>query len=457
MFKKREKAPLKTGALSALLAIYLLGDLMLQAFNLSYSNIGTDLGAGKMSEFLSVIPGIVLAVLSLLYDALCDFVSARAIAFWGAAFMIAGSLLGIFVHSFWGVLAARILQQSGSQASGSVFLVSCVKRLPPARKTFYIGLFGAIYSVASMLGVLAGGLVNLIPWNLLFILPLLCIPFLPFLSSLPSAASSQKRKVDYFGMILFSLLAGSISVFFDFLSLTSSLVLIGILLCFIIYALLNKNCFLPRHFFKNRAFASAISVIIIFNLFSYAQIPIYQLIGKDVYHIPLEEVSWALVAVYALTALVGSFSGKLVSWLGHYKTILFSALAMVVGLALSALFVGSGFWLLTIFACIYNFGEIAAYSPLYSAATSTLLPKERGRGMGLCELSLNTTSAVGISIYGAITSFPPLSRCRLTFSSSGFLASNVLWIMAIASVLATFLIVLFAKFLKEGDIASIEH
>lgn len=454
MFKEGEN-PVQTGALSALLVIYLLGNLMLQAFNLSYSNIGKDLGAGKMSEFLSVIPGIVLAVLSLLYDALCDFVSARAIAFWGAAFLIVGSLLGIFFHSFAGVLAARILQQSGSQASGSVFLVSCVKRLPPGRKTFYIGLFGAIYSVGSMLGILAGGLVDTIPWNLLFILPLFSIPFLPLLRSLPSS-TGRKKKVDYFGMILFSLLAGAVSVFLDFLSLASCLVLAGLLLCFIVYALLNKNCFLPKRFLKNRAFASAISVIVIFNLFSYAQIPVYQLIGKDVYHIPLEEVSWALVAVYALTAVVGAFSGKIVSRLGHYRTILFSALAMVVGLGLSALFIGSGFWLLTVFACIYNFGEIAAYSPLYSAATSALLPDERGRGMGICELSLNTTSAIGISIYSALASSSSLSRIRLALSSSGFLASNILWTMTAASAVAAVLIVLFAKFLKKGDAASVE-
>lgn len=456
MSKEREKGPVKTGALWALLIIYLLGNLMLQAFNLSYSDIGKDLGAGKMSDFLSVIPGIVLAVLSLLYDALCDFVSARAIAFWGASFLIAGSVVGIFFHSFAGVLAARILQQSGSQAAGSVFLVSCVKRLPPGRKTFYIGLFGAIYSAASVLGVLAGGLVELIPWNLLFILPLLSLPFLPLLSSLPKG-SGKKKKVDYFGMILFSLLAGSISVFFDFISLASILVLVGLLLGFIFYALFNKNCFLPRRFLKNRAFASAISVIIIFNLFSYAQIPIYQLIGKDVYHIPLDEVSWALAAVYALTAAVGAFSGKLVSWLGHYRTILFSALAMVIGLGLSALFIGSNFWLLTVFACIYNFGEIAAYSPLYSAATSTLLPEERGRGIGLCELSLNTTSAVGLSIYSALLSSPSLSHLRLTFYSSGILASNVLWIMTIASALAAILIALFSKSLREGDFASFGH
>ncbi|MBR4400019.1 MAG: MFS transporter [Aeriscardovia sp.] len=457
MFREKEKGPVKTGALAALLAIYLLGNLMLQAFNLSYSDIGRDLGAGKMADFLSVIPGIVLAVLSLLYDALCDFVSARAIAFVGASFLIAGSLLGIFLHSFWGILAARILQQSGSQAAGSVFLVSCVKRLPPKRKTFYIGLFGAVYSAASVLGVLAGGLVDSVPWNLLFILPLFSLPFLPFLSSLPSGAKGGEKKVDYFGMILFSLLAGSISVFFDFLSLTSALVLIGLLLGFAVYALLNKNCFLPRKFLKNRGFMSAISVIIVFNLFSYAQIPIYQLIGKDVYHIPLEEVSWALAAVYALTALIGAFSGKLVSWLGHYKTVLFSALAMVLGLGLSALFIGFNFWLLTVFACIYNFGEIAAYSPLYSAATSALLPEERGRGMGLCELSLNTTSAIGLSVYSALLSSPLLSRLRLTASSSGFLASNVLWIMALASALAAVLIALFSKSLKNGDSASFRH
>lgn len=435
----------------ALLAIYLFGNLMLQAFNLSYSDIGRDLGAGRMSDFLSVIPGIVLAVLSLLYDALCDFVSARAIAFWGASFLVAGSLLGIFLHLFWGVLAARILQQSGSQAAGSVFLVSCVKRLPPKRKTFYIGLFGAIYSAASVLGVLAGGLVDSIPWNLLFIIPLFSIPILPLLKSLPHDKSG-KKKVDYFGMILFSLLAGSISVFFDYLGLASTLVLVGLLLAFIIYALANKNCFLPRRFLKNKGFVSAVAVIIIFNLFSYAQIPIYQLIGKDVYHIPLEEVSWALAAVYALTAAIGALSGKLVAWMGHYKTILFSAIAMVAGLGLSALFIGSGFWLLTVFACIYNFGEIAAYSPLYSAATATLLPEERGRGIGLCELSLNTTSAVGLSIYSALLASSPLSRLRLTISSSGFLASNALWAMTLAAALSAVLIAIFAKPLKGADL-----
>lgn len=453
MCKENEKGPVKTGALAALLIIYLFGNLMLQAFNLSYSDIGRDLGAGKMSDFLSVIPGIVLAVLSLLYDALCDFVSARAIAFWGAAFLAAGSVLGICLHSFWGVLAARILQQSGSQAAGSVFLVSCVKRLSPKKKTFYIGLFGAIYSAASVLGVLAGGLVESIPWNILFAIPLFSIPFFPLLRSLPHE-SGCKKKVDYFGMILFSLLAGSISVFFDFLGIASTLVLIGLLLAFIVYALTNRNCFLPRRFLKNKGFISAVSVIIVFNLFSYAQIPIYQLIGKDVYHIPLEEVSWALAAVYALTAAIGAFSGKIVSWLGHYKTILFSAIAMVLGLGLSALFVGSGFWLLTVLACIYNFGEIAAYSPLYSAATSTLAPEERGRGIGLCELSLNTTSAVGLSIYSALLSSPLLSRLRLTVSSSGFLASNALWIMAAASALAAILIALFSRPLRGADRAS---
>lgn len=450
MSQVKEMKAIPPTALFSLLAIYLFGNLMLQAFNLSFANIGRSLGAAGAAAFLSIIPGIVLAVLSLLYDALCDFVSARAIAWTGASFLILGSVLGLLSRSFYGVLFARILQQAGSQAAGSVFLVSCVKRLGSSKRAFYIGLFGGVYSLASVLGVLAGGLVDSIPWNFLFAIPLLSAFCLPGLKGVPKEWG-KKRKVDYFGMALFSLLAGSITVFFDFLGLWSLCLLLFFLAFFALYALKSRNCFLPRRFLKNKGFASSICVIAVFNLFSYAQIPIYQLIGKEVYRIPLSRVSWALAVVYALTAVVGAFSGKLVALLGHYKTVLFSALAMTLGLALSALFINSGFWALTVFACIYNFGEIAAYSPLYSAATSSLSPEERGRGMGICELSLNTAAAVGLSVYSALLKAEPLKSFRLTFSSSGILASNVLWAMALAALASTALIAAFSKFLKRAD------
>ena len=449
-------------ALPALLAVYLLGELMVQAFKLVYQNIGASFGMHAGASLLATIPGIVLAVLSLLYDSLCDFISPKRMTIIGVVCLIVGSFIGFFGQvSFWVVLAARILQVIGSQVAGSVYLVLVVKYLRTHERSMYIGLFGAVYYLASVAGILAGGLVAMIPWHFLFLIPAFALFCLPALVRHIPDITAQEQHIDYVGMIVFAAVAMLISIYFDYPH-WGWLAALGVLAVFFCcWVAFGKQPFLSRAFVRNGSFMATVVVIVFFDFFSDASIPIYRVIGNGVYHISLTTVSLYLALVYAVTAVVSSVIGKIVQRIGRWNTIFWSSVLMVVGFALSALFVRCGFWTLTAFACVYNIGIIGGYSPLYDCATAALPQEERGRGVGVAELTLNTSSAIGITVYASLMTKSALESHGLgiglgapattaSVAEAANRTSNMFWIMAAVALAALVLIVVLRRRLVDG-------
>lgn len=154
-------------SLPALLIVFTLATLMIQCFNLVYANIGESMHmSANTSALLSTVPGIILGVVCMLYDTLCDYISPKKMTLWGVSALVLGSLLGFFAATnFWLVLVARMIQVAGGQVTGSVFLVMTVKYLTNREKAIYIGVFNAVYYLAAALGVFAGGWITNIPWK----------------------------------------------------------------------------------------------------------------------------------------------------------------------------------------------------------------------------------------------------------------------------------------------------
>lgn len=444
-------------ALPALLVVYLLGNIMLEAFNLVYQSIGNSLGFHAGAALLSTIPSVLLAVLSLLYDALCDFMSPRRMTVIGLCCLGVGSILGVIgYHSFWCILVARLLQVAGAQAAGSVYLVLSVKYLLARSKAIAIGLFGAVYSAACVFGVLAGGLITRVPWHYLFAIPLCALVCFPFVMRLPHARG-RLHEVDYWGMFVFAIMTGCITVFFDYPNWWWVITIIVCAILFLWHIHHAERPFFSRAFLHNRSYMGVVLIITVFNFFSYATIPIYRVIGEKIYGLSLLTISFYLAVVYILTAVMGAVSGRLVNRFGRWTVIMWSAAAMIIGFILSAVCVHTSFMLLTVWACLYNFGSIAAYSPLYDIATSTLPVSERGRGLGLCELTLNTTSAIGMAVYSALMLVPALGEHGMVYSgllprqaqAAAFLTSNVFLIMAAVSVAAFVLMVILHRHIHD--------
>lgn len=434
-------------SLPALLIVFTLATLMIQCFNLVYANIGESMHmSANTSALLSTVPGIILGVVCMLYDTLCDYISPKKMTLWGVSALVLGSLLGFFASTnFWLVLVARMIQVAGGQVTGSVFLVMTVKYLTNREKAIYIGVFNAVYYLAAALGVFAGGWITNIPWKFLFLIPTFSLFVVPWIIRDTPDISIKGSKIDVIGIVIFAIFALLIAIVFSYPSwgLVIAIVLVGVM--FATYVAKGKNPFITSKLVKNSAFMGVWLLLVLFYLFNYATTPIYQVIG-DNDHISLLVVSWCLTAVNLVSAIVGIFSGPIVHQLGRYGTMVWSGIAMVIGFVASALFIHASFWLLTVMACIFMAGITAVYTPIYDAAAAAVPESENGRAIGICDLTLNVTSSIGMAMYNACLANPQFLKHGL-FGISGVAvgSSNMFWVMAAFSLVALILTFIFRK------------
>lgn len=271
-------------ALPALLIVFTLGTLMIQAFNLVFQNIGDSLGMSASASLISTLPGIVLGVVCMLYGTLCDFISPKRMTLFGVSALVIGSLLGFFgSFNFWVVLVARMIQVAGAQVAGSVFLVMTVKYLDDKEKAVYIGIYNAVYYLAAAIGVFAGGFITSFDWKYLFLVPAISVFFIPLLIKNTPDISAKGERIDGFGIALFAVFAGLIAVYFSFPNvwLLVAIVLLGI--AFVAWILKGSKPFLSKSFITNKAYMSILLLQFVFYFFNFACVPIYNVIGEQLY------------------------------------------------------------------------------------------------------------------------------------------------------------------------------
>lgn len=440
-------------ALPALLTVFTLGQLMTQAFNLVFQNIGDSLGMSQQAALISTLPGIVLGVVCMLYGTLCDFISPKRLTVAGVGALVVGALLGFFgAGSFWAVVIARMIQVAGGQVCGSVFLVMVVKYLRDNEKSVYIGVFNAIFYLASGIGVLAGGVVSAFDWKFLFLIPLLALLVLPLIVKNTPDVSGLHQHIDWVGITLFAIIAALLAIVFSFPSvwLVVAIVVLGIV--FGVYVAKAKQPFLTVSMVKNLPFMVLLSMIFLFCFFDFACVPIYNVIAADVYDISLTMVSVCLFLVYVVAVIVGLITGPIVNAIGRERTIILAAVMMVIGFCVSGLLVKSGLVLLTILACLFMAGMTLVYTPLYDSTSDSLPVEERGRGIGLCDLSMNTGASLGMAVYSSLMASP-------AFASVGFFGiepgpnaavSNMFWIMGLAALVTLLIFLTFRKRIRKG-------
>lgn len=435
-------------ALPALLIVFMLGALMIQAFNLVFQNIGDALGMSSSASLISTLPGIILGVVCMLYGTLCDFISPKRMTIFGMAALLAGSLAGFLgSFNFWIVLVSRMVQVAGAQVAGSVFLVMAVKYLNDKEKAFYLGLYNAVYCVAAAIGVLAGGIISSFDWKYLFLVPALSVVFVPLLIRNTPDVGARGERIDGIGIALFAVFAGLIAVYFSFPGLGLILAAVLFAILFALWIWKSKNPFLGRSFVTNGAFMSILLVQFLFVFFNYACVPIYNVIGTQIYRMPLTVISMCLALVYAISAALGSLSGPLINRMGRMRTIIVSALMMIVGFAGSALLIGKGFAVLTILACVFVGGTTLIYAPIYDAASDALPVEENGRGIGILDLMLNTSASIGIAVYSSLMASASTARGSLFGVGSGVSAqaANMFWIMCGIAIVALILLLVFRR------------
>lgn len=146
---------------------------------------------------------------------LSDIYGRRAIYVLDVALFALGSLIVALSPNFTIVLLGRGLQGLGA---GGIFPVASAvigDTFPPEKRGSALGLIGAVFGLAFLLGPIIGGiLLALAGWRSLFLinLPIALIVVVLSLALLPATRPEQRRAFDWAGMLVLGLLLAALAL-----------------------------------------------------------------------------------------------------------------------------------------------------------------------------------------------------------------------------------------------------
>lgn len=131
----------------------------------------------------------------------------RRLFLWGVGAFGLASLVAALSHSFAVFLVARLIQGVGAGAVYPNAQAEGIRFFPPERRGAALGIFGAVFGLASIIGPNAGGaLAQAFGWQAIFWINIpIALAVLASARALPESVKSERRPPDSFAGILFAL------------------------------------------------------------------------------------------------------------------------------------------------------------------------------------------------------------------------------------------------------------
>lgn len=331
-----------------------------------------------------------------IYGKLSDMYGRKPVLLWGIIVFLAGSALCGIAGSMIQLIAFRVVQGIGAAAITSTAFATPADLFAPAERAKYMGIFGAVFGLASVVGPFLGGLLtDQISWHWVFYvnLPLGLLALAFVITKMPRLASGLPVRIDWLGTVL--LICAVVPLM---LGLTldksihpwSSPLILGLftigLVCTALFLMVERRVSSPvlsLDLFRNRTFAIGVSASVLNGAAFFGAVLFLSLFMVNVLGLSATEAGIAQIPLMAGFVLSSNISSLMVQRFGRYKPFITAGFAvMIVGFVLMA--------------------QISAASSVYDVAWRVFLV---GLGMGpaMPLLSLAMQNAVQPHQIGAVT------------------------------------------------------
>jgi len=340
-------------------------------------------------------------------------------AFFQAAIVIfvIGSALSGFSHTMTELIAFRALQGlgGGGLMVGAQTIIGDV--VSPRDRGRYMGLFGAMFAVATVIGPLIGGLcVTYLTWRWVFFinLPLGILALFVTGAVLPGHLRRVRHAIDYAGTLL---LAGSATSLILFASLggiswawasppSIACAIVGVVLA-VAFVFAERGAaepVIPLELFRIRVFNAASSIGFVMGFAMFGALTFLPLFLQNVKGVSPTASGLRLLPLMLGMLGASVISGRLVTRWGRYKIfpILGTALMTVGAYLLSLIDASTNAWVLAGYMFVFGVGLGLIMQVLVVAVQNAVSYEDLGVATSSATFFRMIGGSFGAAVFGAI-------------------------------------------------------
>jgi len=352
-----------------------------------------------------------------IYGKLSDIYGRKIILLFGIVVFLVGSVLCGLANTMLQLVIYRGIQGFGAAALTSTAFAIPADLFVPAERARYMGMFGAVFGLSSVIGPFVGGLLtDNISWHWVFFvnLPVGLVALGFIVARLPKLDSGLRPKIDYAGAVtlLLAVVPMLLALTLDKAEhpWTSPLIvgLIGTsvvgLALFLVAERRASAPVLPLHLFRNRTFAltSLIGVSVGATLF--AAIFFLSLYLVNVLGVSATEAGTTLIPL-TLSLVFGSIiSSQFVQRTGRYKAIIVAGMVIIVASLwwLTTLAPDTSIWMVRLRMIALGLG-LGPALPMLNLAMQNAVPREDvGAATASRQFFQQIGQVVGSAVFGTV-------------------------------------------------------
>jgi EmrB/QacA subfamily drug resistance transporter len=330
---------------------------------------------------------------------------------------VAGSALSGFSHTMTELLAFRAVQGlgGGGLMVGAQGIIGDV--VSPRERGRYMGLFGGMFAIATVIGPLMGGLcVTYLTWRWVFYinLPLGIAALFVTGAVLPGTLTRVHHSIDYTGTVLLSAGATLLIVFASLGGISwswASPQSIGMGVAGVVFVAaflwaerLAKEPVIPLRLFRERVFSSASSIGFVIGFAMFGALTFLPLFLQNVKLVSPTVSGLRILPLMGGMLGASILSGQLVSRMGRYRIfpIVGTALMTVGAFLMSLIGQHTGAWVMAGYMFVFGVGLGLIMQVLVVAVQNAVSYQDLGVATSSATFFRGIGGCFGTAVFGAI-------------------------------------------------------